>query len=88
MIRNIVDRAKKAAIKEQLQALTAAGASGAAEVNGVEGAAGVGIGTRHLLEAVRAEFEDQVDLPPLPDIEDSLTVAGVRGRLVSVEPAR
>mgnify|MGYP004630009399 CR=1 FL=1 len=85
MIANIVDRAKKAAIKEQLQALTAAGASGAAEVNG---AAGVGIGTRHLLEAVRAEFEDQVDLPPLPDIEDALTVAGVRGRLVSVEPAR
>lgn len=85
VIRNIVDRAKKAAIKEQLQALTAAGASGAAEVNS---AAGVGIGTRHLLEAVRAEFEDQVDLPPLPDIEDSLTVAGVRGRLVSVEPAR
>jgi len=85
VIRNIVDRAKKAAIKEQLQALTAAGASGAAEVNG---AAGVGIGTRHLLEAVRAEFEDQVDLPPLPDIEDALTVAGVRGRLVSVEPAR
>ena len=85
VIRNIVDRAKKAAIKEQLQALTAAGASGAAEVNG---AAGVGIGTRHLLEAVRAEFEDQVDLPPRPDIEDALTVAGVRGRLVSVEPAR
>lgn len=85
VIRNIVDRAKKAAIKEQLQALTAAGASGAAEVNG---AAGVGIGTRHLLEAVRAEFEDQVDLPPLPDIEDAFTVAGVRGRLVSVEPAR
>lgn len=84
VIRNIVDRAKKAAIKEQLQALTAAGASGAAEVNS---AAGVGIGTRHLLEAVRAEFEDQVDLPPLPDIEDALTVAGVRGRLVSVEPA-
>ena len=87
VIRNIVDRAKKAAIKEQLQTLTA-GASGAAEVNGIEGAAGVGIGTRHLLEAVRAEFEDQVDLPPLPDIEDALTVAGVRGRLVSVEPAR
>ncbi len=77
VIRNIVDRAKKAAIKEQLQALTA-GAD----------ATGVGIGTRHLLEAVRAEFEDQVDLPPLPDIEDALTVAGVRGRLVSVEPAR
>ena len=77
VIRNIVDRAKKAAIKEQLQALTA-GAN----------AAGVGIGTRHLLEAVRAEFEDQVDLPPLPDIEDALTVAGVRGRLVSVEPPR
>ena len=78
MIRNIVDRAKKAAIKEQLQTLTA----------GASAAAGVGIGTRHLLEAVRAEFEDQVDLPPLPDIEDALTVAGVRGRLVSVEPAR
>ena len=77
MIRNIVDRAKKAAIKEQLQALTAG-----------EAATGVGIGTSHLLEAVRAEFEDQVDLPPLPDIEDALTVAGVRGRLVSVEPAR
>ncbi len=41
-------------------------------------ASSVGIGTRHLLEAVRAEFEDQVDLPPLPDIEDALTVAGVR----------
>ena len=77
VIRNIVDRAKKAAIKEQLQALTA-GAD----------ASSVGIGTRHLLEAVRAEFEDQVDLPPLPDIEDALTVAGVRGRLVSVEPPR
>ena len=77
VIRNIVDRAKKAAIKEQLQALTA-GAD----------ASSVGLGTRHLLEAVRAEFEDQVDLPPLPDIEDALTVAGVRGRLVSVEPPR
>ena len=46
-----------------------------------------GIGTRHLLEAVRAEFEDQVELPPLPDIEDALAMAGVRGRIVSVEPA-
>lgn len=79
MIRNIVDRAKKAAIKEQLQALTAG-----ADASSI----GIGIGTRHLLEAVRAEFEDQVDLPPLPDIEDALTVAGVRGRLVSVEPPR
>jgi|GEM_PF-5244560 len=77
VIRNIVDRAKKAAIKEQLQALT----------TGAD-ASSVGIGTRHLLEAVRAEFEDQVDLPPLPDIEDALTVAGVRGRLMSVEPPR
>ena len=82
VIRNIVDRAKKQAIKEQLDSLiTAPGVPPAAgEITG-------GIGTRHLLEAVRAEFEDQVELPPLPDIEDALAMAGVRGRIVSVEPA-
>ena len=82
VIRNIVDRAKKQAIKEQLDTLiTAPGVSPAVgEITG-------GIGTRHLLEAVRAEFEDQVELPPLPDIEDALAMVGVRGRIVSVEPA-
>ena len=80
VIRNIVDRAKKQAIKEQLQALTAA------ESAGQTGRVQAGISTDHLLEAVRAEFEDQVELPPTPDVEDALAVAGVHGRLVAVLP--
>ena len=80
VIRNIVDRAKKYAIKEHLS-YTSSPPTGIAHEPQPEG-----ITTRHLLEAVRAEFEDQVELPPLPDVEDALTVRGIRGRILSITP--
>lgn len=87
VIRNIVDRAKKQAIKERLDTLITAPDSVPKPNPHPDTVNMGGIGTRHLVEAVRAEFEDQVELPPLPDIEDALAVRGVRGRIVSVEPA-
>lgn len=71
VIRNIVDRAKKQAIKEQLESPEQTG----------------GMSTSHLWNAVQAEFSGQTELPPLPDIEDALAVAGVRGRIIDLAPA-
>ena len=80
VIRNIVDRAKKYAIKEHLSHASSPLTSNSPELQSE------GITTQHLLEAVRAEFEDQVELPPLPDVEDALTVRGIRGRILSITP--
>ncbi len=70
VIRNIVDAAKKLAIKDQLD-------------GGLRG-----ITEAHVLEAIRAEFEDQVEVPQYAEIEDVLATQGVRGAIDSVVPAR
>ena len=70
VVRNIVDHAKKQAIKSFL----AGGAKG--------------ITTQHLLEAARVEFEDQVEVPQISEIEDVLSTLNVRQRVINVAPAR
>lgn len=70
VIRNIVDKAKKQAIKSYL----AQGAKG--------------ISTEHLLEAVRSEFEDQVEVPQVAEIEDVLSTLNIRLRVMNAAPAR
>lgn len=70
VIRNIVDQAKKLAIKSYLS-------------TGAEG-----ISTEHLLEAVRAEFEDQVEVPQASEIEDVLSALNIRLRVLNAAPAR
>ncbi|MFW0182819.1 proteasome ATPase [Rothia sp. CCM 9417] len=70
VIRNIVDQAKKLAIKSYLS-------------TGADG-----ITTEHLLEAVRAEFEDQVEVPQAAEIEDVLSTLNIRLRVLRVAPAR
>ncbi|WP_237202725.1 proteasome ATPase [Rothia endophytica] len=69
VVRNIVDHAKKQAIKSFL----AGGAKG--------------ITTQHLLEAARVEFEDQVEVPQISEIEDVLSTLNVRQRVTNVAPA-
>ncbi|MFC6354071.1 proteasome ATPase [Rothia nasimurium] len=70
VIRNIVDQAKKLAIKSYLS-------------TGAEG-----ISTEHLLEAVRAEFEDQVEVPQASEIEDVLSTLNIRLRVLNAAPVR
>lgn len=70
VIRNIVDNAKKQAIKSFLS-------------NGTKG-----LTTAHLLEAVRAEFEDQVEVPQAAEIEDVLSTLNIRLRVTNAAPAR
>lgn len=70
VIRNIVDSAKKQAIKSLL--------------TGGE----KGITAQHVLEAIRAEFEDQVEVPQTAEIEDVLTQYNIRARIHTVTPAR
>lgn len=70
VVRNIVDHAKKQAIKSFL----AGGAKG--------------ITTQHLLEAARVEFEDQVEVPQISEIEDVLSTLNVRQRVINVAPAK
>ncbi|MDO4898751.1 MAG: proteasome ATPase [Rothia sp. (in: high G+C Gram-positive bacteria)] len=69
VIRNIVDKAKKEAIKTVLSGGTK------------------GLTTAHLLEAARSEFEDQVEVPQLSEIEDVLASLGIRQPVVEVAPA-
>lgn len=70
VVRNIVDHAKKQAIKSFL--------AGWAK----------GITTQHLLEAARVEFEDQVEVPQISEIQDVLSTLNVRQRVINVAPAR
>lgn len=70
VVRNIVDHAKKQAIKSFL--------AGRAK----------GITTQHLLEAARVEFEDQVEVPQISEIEDVLSTLNVRQRVINVAPAK
>ncbi len=70
VIRNIVDTAKKYAIKSQL--------TGGSR----------GLRTAHLLEAIRAEFEDQVETPQAAEIEDVLATLDIRQKISAVAPAK
>ncbi|MBM7050562.1 MULTISPECIES: proteasome ATPase [unclassified Rothia (in: high G+C Gram-positive bacteria)] len=70
VIRNIVDNAKKQAIKDFL-------ATGSR-----------GLRAEHVLEAIRAEFEDQVDVPQAAEIEDVLAQKNLRLRFLSASPVR
>ncbi|GGH57440.1 proteasome ATPase [Rothia aerolata] len=70
VIRNIVDNAKKFAIKAQLEGR------------------GRGLDSAHLVEAIRVEFEDQVETPQISEIEDVLATLDIRQRIESVTPAK
>ncbi|SLF09059.1 Putative AAA-family ATPase [Mycobacteroides abscessus subsp. bolletii] len=70
VVRNIVDHAKKQAIKSFLAGMAK------------------GITTQHLLEAARVEFEDQVEVPQISEIEDVLSTLNVRQRVINVAPAK
>ncbi|WP_246956205.1 proteasome ATPase [Brachybacterium sp. Marseille-Q7125] len=61
-LRNIVDRAKKLAVKDQI-------ATGE-----------VGVGAAHLHAAIRAEFEENEDMPASGQAEDWARVSGLGGR--------
>jgi len=63
-LRNIVDRAKKYAVKEQL-------ATGVA-----------GVGSRHLHEAIAAEFSENEDMPSDSHPEEWARISGRRGRRI------
>lgn len=66
-IANIVDRAKRLAIKDYLSALT------------TNQQAGKGLRTSHLLQAVREEKSQQLDLPDTSAPQQWLRLAGHRG---------
>ena len=66
-IANIVDRAKRLAIKEYLQTL------------GTQQQAGKGVKTTHLLQAVREEKAQQLDLPDTAAPQQWLRLAGHHG---------
>lgn len=68
VIRNIVDNAKKFAVKDQLKRGTR------------------GVSQRHLVNAVRAEFVEQIEVPQLSEVEDVLLSMGVREAIASVSP--
>lgn len=70
VIRNIVDNAKKLAIKSYLLTDREGMTSG------------------HLLEAIRAEFEDQVEVPQMAEIEDVLASFNIRLKVRAAAPAR
>jgi proteasome-associated ATPase len=61
-LRNIVDRAKKLAVKDQL-------ATGE-----------IGVGSDHLVEAIRVEFAENEDMPSAAHAEDWARVTGLPGR--------
>ncbi|MDR2254058.1 MAG: proteasome ATPase [Bifidobacteriaceae bacterium] len=65
MIRNIVDRAKKAAVKSLLETGRR------------------GISTEHLLAAVKAEFQENEDLPGTTNPDDWARVSGRKGERIA-----
>ncbi|GGL91141.1 proteasome ATPase [Nakamurella endophytica] len=72
MIQNIVDRAKKAAIKERI------------ENRGAEPAAGAPSGLRvsHLLDAIVDEFAENEDLPNTTNPDDWARISGKKGERI------
>lgn len=70
VIRNIVDAAKKLAIKDQLSGVDA------------------GLNFAHIDEAIRAEFEDQVETPQMAEVADVLATLGIREGIDAIVPAR
>lgn len=66
VLANIVDRAKTAAIKEHLAARSSTGADAAK-----------GLRSRHVLQAVSAEFREQEDLPNTSSPEEWARISGL-----------
>lgn len=73
MIQNIVDRAKKAAIKERIEAITA-GETGGSAVGGLR--------VSHLLEAIVDEFAENEDLPNTTNPDDWARISGKKGERI------
>ncbi|MGO1182014.1 MAG: proteasome ATPase [Micrococcaceae bacterium] len=67
VLANIVDRAKTAAIKEHLAARSSSGTAAAAK----------GLRSRHVLQAVSAEFREQEDLPNTSSPEEWARISGL-----------
>ena len=76
VIANIVDRAKKHAIKDYLSAKTAPSTADSAE-------ASKGLRTEHLLQAIGEEFAEQEDLPNHASPEEWARISGHRGGRVA-----
>ena len=72
MIQNIVDRAKKAAIKEKLDA----------RLSGAAGAESAGLRVSHLLEAIVDEFAENEDLPNTTNPDDWARISGKKGERI------
>lgn len=72
VLANIVDRAKTAAIKEHLAERTESGAASATK----------GIRSRHVLQAVSAEFREQEDLPNTSSPEEWARISGLGNKQV------
>ncbi|MEO9246143.1 proteasome ATPase [Citricoccus nitrophenolicus] len=76
VIANIVDRAKKHAIKDYLSAKTAPATAATAD-------ASKGLRTEHLLQAIAEEFAEQEDLPNHASPEEWARISGHRGGRVA-----
>lgn len=72
VLANIVDRAKTAAIKEHLAERAESGAASATK----------GIRSRHVLQAVSAEFREQEDLPNTSSPEEWARISGLGNKQV------
>ncbi|WP_230314011.1 proteasome ATPase [Nakamurella alba] len=71
MIQNIVDRAKKSAIKERLESMLAQGAP-----------APGGLRVSHLLDAIVDEFAENEDLPNTTNPDDWARISGKKGERI------
>ncbi len=76
MIQNIVDRAKKSAIKERIEALALGGDTSAMTT----GASGLRV--QHLLDAIVDEFAENEDLPNTTNPDDWARISGKKGERI------
>ena len=75
MIQNIVDRAKKSAIKERIEALSQGGEVAAR-------ASTSGLRVQHLLDAIVDEFAENEDLPNTTNPDDWARISGKKGERI------
>ena len=76
MIQNIVDRAKKSAIKERIESARAAATSGEDQ------RAGLGLRVSHLQDAIADEFAENEDLPNTTNPDDWARISGKKGERI------
>ena len=85
MIANVVDRAKKLAIKDHISNSSAAGGASTEDVKH-KGTDHVGVSAEHLWLAVRAEQDESEDLPNTANPDEWARITGRHGqRVVSAE---